>query len=538
MGQIANMIESWATRSPGSSRTSLAHPAQWLVDYFNGGTSAAGVNVSQKTALKYTPFWAAVRIIAGTVGALPFKVYSRTASGKQPEPMHPVYALLHDRPNPYMDAVTFQETRQAHVLTHGNGYAEIQRDGAGRPIALWPLLPDRTSRQLTDAGQPYYEVRTSPGQTVTIPDENVLHIKGLGFDGYSGYDVVSYHKDAIGYGVAVKEYGARFFSNDGNPGGILEHPNKLSAPAKQYLKKSWAANHSGLSNAHRMQILEEGMKWNQIGVDPAKAQALEVQKWTVDDCARIFQIPPHKLGSMEFSKFNNVEQLQIDFVCTTMLYWFAKWEQECNYKLFGQKERGRLFCEILVDGLLRGNVEARTKFYMAGRQWGYLSINDIRAKENMNAIGPAGDVYLDPLNMKPAGAPWPDEPTEPDPDAGAAPPADDEDDDAVRAAIRALLTEQWGRILRKTTKANHKGTTGDDWTRHRRFARDILLDTARAWAAVIKVPAAEQRLARVLDSTLLVGAQLAETDADRLAGALMDAIESGGGCGEARRRIG
>jgi len=525
MGQIANMIESWATRSPGSARTSLAHPAQWLVDYFTGGgTASSGVNVSQNTALKYTPFWAAVRIISGTVGALPFKVYSRTDSGKQVESMHPVYKLLHDRPNPYMDAVTFLETRQAHVLTYGDGYAEIQRDGGGRPIALWPLLPDRTARKLTEAGQPYYEVGTATGQTVTIPDENVLHIKGLGFDGYTGYDVVNYHREAIGYGVAVKEYGARFFANDGNPGGILEHPNKLSDPSFERLKKSWAANHAGLSNAHRMQILEEGMKWNQIGVDPAKAQALEVQKWTVDDCARIFQIPPHKLGSMEFSKFNNVEQLQIDFVCTTMLYWFAKWEQECNYKLFGKAERGRLFCEILVDGLLRGNVEARTGFYTAGRQWGYLSINDIRAKENMNAIGPAGDVYLDPLNMKPAGAPWPDEPTEPAPDAGAAPPADDEDDDAVRQAHRQLLTAQWRRVITKVKAGKSTGTTA--WDSHRKFAQTVLTDGALAWAAVAGT---HSDWARVSVNTCITDAirpdiSLAGSNAEGLADIMMDMI--------------
>jgi HK97 family phage portal protein len=136
--------------------------------------------------LKYTPFWSAVRIISGTVAELPFLVYRRLGNDdRQRAPEHPVYTLLHDRPNEYMDALTFIESRQAHVLTYGNGYAEIQRDGAGRPIALWPLLPDRTFRKISENGMPYYEVRPQTGETVYLPDYNVLHIKGLGFDGLS-----------------------------------------------------------------------------------------------------------------------------------------------------------------------------------------------------------------------------------------------------------------------------------------------------------------------------------------------------------------
>ncbi|MEN6336794.1 MAG: phage portal protein, partial [Phycisphaerales bacterium] len=259
--------------------------------------------------------------------------------------------------------------------------------------------------------------------------------------------------------------------------------------------------HTGLSNAHRMQILEEGTKWNKIGIEPDKAQALEVMKWTVDDCSRIFQIPPHKLSSMEFSKYNNVEQLQIDFVCTTMLYWFRKWEQEVNYKLFMPAERGRMFCEILADAALRGNTEARTAFYASGRQWGYLSINDIRAKENLNPIGPAGDTYLDPLNMVPAGTLTPPAKEEPQ----AKDPIDPVDpaDDPSRAAHRGLLVAQCRRIVTKQIKATRDRVCGDAWwQRHRQWACEVLTGAVTAYG--------ETRLHRAAEVAEVLSAVTAE----------------------------
>ncbi len=271
-------------------------PAQWFIDWFNGGSdTASGKSVNEDSALRYTPFWASVRVISGTVGALPFFVYRRLPDGgKERATEFPAYKLIHDRPNELMDSLTFFESRIAHALTYGNGFAEIQRDGAGRPVALWPLLPDRTVRKISDTGVPFYEVSLSEGGTVQLPDQNVLHIKGLGFDGYTGYNVVAYHKEAIGYGMAVKEYGARFFGNGANSDGGLEHPGNLTKEAQERLRDSWNDQHQGLSKSHRLAIFEEGMKWIKMGVDPEQAQALDTQKFSVDDCARIFNIPPHK----------------------------------------------------------------------------------------------------------------------------------------------------------------------------------------------------------------------------------------------------
>lgn len=479
-------------------RSGTSNPSQWLIDWVGGGAeSSSGVKVNESSALKYTPFWSAVRVISGTVAALPFKVYRRIAGGKDKVPDHPVYKLLNSRPNQYMDSVTFIETRQAHVLTYGNGYAEIQRDGGGRPIALWPLLPDRTERKITKEGVPYYEVRQTAGETVPLPDYNVLHIKGLGFDGYTGYNVVAYHKEAIGYGVAVKQFGSRFFGNDASPGGVLEHPETLSDTAVKHLEEFWEKSHKGLSQSHRMQVLEEGMKWAKTGVDPEQAQALETQKYTVDDCSRIFNIPPHKLGSMDRATFSNIEEQNIDFVTMTMLYWFRKWEQECNYKLFMPNEFGKVFCEILVEGLLRGKTLSRYQAYNIGRNAGFLCVDDIREKENMNSLPDGkGQIFLEPLNMK---------------EAGSESPAND----TIRKAHRDLILSQVLRIIRKSFPS---------FEAQRKFANTILYEPVNAYASTFN--SGNMEIRGILDNTVneLITDKLTEEDAGMLASKIMQKI--------------
>jgi len=476
MGAIATLLTNWINKEKREDYSNISNPANWFIDLVTGGSeSSSGVKVNESSALKYTPFWASVRVISGTVAALPFIVYKRLPNGgKIRFAEHSVYHLLHDRPNDYMDAITFIESRQAHVLTYGNGFAEIQRDRGGRPIALWPLLPDKTFRKIGPDGTPYYEIHSLTGEINYLPDYNVLHIKGLGFDGYTGYDVVAYHKEAIGYGVAVKSYGARFFKNDASPGGVLEHPTKLSDKAFENLKKTWFSEHGGLKQAHRMQILEEGMKWTATGIEPQHAQSLQIQKYTVDDCSRIFNIPPHKIGSLERATYSNIEEQNIDFVTSTMFYWFRKWEQECNYKLFSSNEYDKLFCEILVDGLLRGNIQSRYSAYSVGRQWGWLSVNMILEKENMNPIGPQGDIFLVPMNMTPAGTLL--APLKKGPDL---------DKNAINQAHRKLIKSQWLRIIHKQNMMSLRVGKNDLYERQRDFAITILYEPVNAYASVI-----------------------------------------------------
>lgn len=496
-----------------SKRFNLKNPDKWFIDWVRGGTeTSSGATVNAKTAMQYSPFWASVRIIAGTLAFLPFLVYRREDDGKVREPIHPAFKLLHDRANNFIGALTLKETLQAHALTYGNGFAEIQRDGGGRPVALWPLLPDRTWRRISEDGKPFYEIRLPVGKTVLLDDLNVLHIKGLGFDGYTGYNVVAMQKETIGYGIAVKQYAGRFFSGDATPGGVLEHPNSLTKAAQDNLKRSWNDSHQGLNKGQRLAILEEGMKYTPIGVNPEQAQSLEVQKYTVDDCSRIFSIPPHKLGSMDRSTFSNIEEQNIDFISSTMMYWFRTWEQECDYKLFMPSEHGRLFCEILAEGLLRGKFQQRMQGYSIGRMAGLYTINDMLRLENMNTIGPEGDTHLEPLNMKPAGTEDPVKPNQRD--------NDDRDGDADREH-RDLIASTFQRVITACRKGGWKPGRMP-------WAVNMMGPTVQAYASLYEVSALDARtkLGTILSEYVCEGVNLEERHAEEFANRII--IELGG----------
>ncbi|MFA5379343.1 MAG: phage portal protein [Dehalococcoidia bacterium] len=448
---MAKNIFSRVWRAVKENRSTTSNPSRWFIDWIHGGQdNYTGVSVTEDSALKYTPFWAAVRIISGSLSTLPLITYKKTDDGKERADKHQTYKILHDICNPYIDPMVMIETRQAHALVWGNGYCEIQRDGAGRAIALWPLSPDRTHRRATPDGVPYYEILLPNGGYAYLNDRNVLHIKGLGYDGMTGYNVVDYHKEALGLGIAAKRQGAKLFSNGAIPGGVLEHPGNLSPEAQDRLRAAIEGLHSGLDNAYRIAILEEGMKWNQTTIDPEKAQSLETQKFSVTDVARMFNLPPHMLADLDRATFSNIEHQALEFINYTLSYWVKKWEHECNIKLFQPSEQGNYFVEFLLDAFLRGDTQSRYAAYAVGRQWGWLSVNDIRKKENLNGIGPEGDIYIEPLNMKPAGSESPvNPPAKPDDKI-----KDDEpEEDARTKALRKALADGCGQIFRRERNA-------------------------------------------------------------------------------------
>ncbi len=391
----------WFKRSRVIGSSSPRTPGYWVQKLFGGGAvTAAGVQVDEETALKYSAVWAAVNIISGAVGFLPLPVYQRKDEGKERIQSHPVYRLLHDRPNPLMDALTFREALQAHVLLWGNGYAEIERDGAGRPIALWPVTPDRVEvdADRLQGGVLVWKVSHPQKPDVFVPDENMLHIRGLGFDGIVGYSVIEQARESIGLGMGAEQFGSTFFGNGASIGAILETEGSLSKDAQDRLKQAIKDKYTGVGNAHKTMILEEGMKLKNPGVPPKDAQFLETRKFQVTDVARWFQIAPHKLGDLERATFSNIEHQGIDFVVWTLGRWLKRWEHECNYKLFSEAERRTHFAEFLVDALLRGDTKTRYEAYGSAIEKGWMNRNEVRERENMNREDGL-DEFLTPMNM-------------------------------------------------------------------------------------------------------------------------------------------
>jgi HK97 family phage portal protein len=367
------------------------------------GRTTSGKPVNERTAMQTTAVYACVRILAEAVASLPLHVYEyQDDVGKKLVHDHPLYYLLHDEPNPEMTSFVFRETLMSHLLIWGNAYAQIIRDGAGRVLGLYPLLPDKMDVQRDDRGNIYYVYSRNSDENpmfkeygdIRLKAEDVLHIPGLGFDGLIGYSPIAMAKNAVGMTLACEEYGASFFANGANPGGVLEHPGVLKDPSK--VRESWNSVYRGVNNAHKIAVLEEGMKYQQIGIPPEEAQFLETRKFQINEIARLYRIPPHMVGDLDKSSFSNIEQQSLEFVKYTLDPWVIRWEQSLQRSLLLPGEKGKYFIKLNVDGLLRGDYQSRMNGYAVGRQNGWFSANDIREMENMNPIPDeqGGNLYL------------------------------------------------------------------------------------------------------------------------------------------------
>ena len=378
--------------------------------FFMGGSSS-GKNVNERSAMQMTAVYACVRILSEAIAGLPLHLYRYTDGGSKDKAVdNPLYFLLHDEPNPEMTSFVFRETLMTHLLLWGNAYAQIIRNGKGSVIALYPLMPNRMEVDRDSNGRIVYRYNRSRDEAnvkkegaVELSPEDVLHIPGLGFDGLVGYSPIAMARNAIGMAIACEEFGSKFFANGASPSGVLEHPGILKDPAK--VRDSWNAAYGGSSNAHKVAVLEEGLKYVPISISPNEAQFLETRKFQLNEIARIFRVPPHMVGDLDKSSFSNIEQQSLEFVKYTLDPWVVRWEQCLSRSLLADDEKKTLFFKFNVDGLLRGDYQSRMNGYAVGRQNGWMSANDIRELENMDRIPTeeGGDLYLINGNMLPLG---------------------------------------------------------------------------------------------------------------------------------------
>ena len=379
--------------SPNNPSTSLANPASWM---FDGAASKTGIAVTEDSAMRLSAVFGAVRVISETIASLPWEVKQDAGDSTRSASAHPINKLIH-HPNGMMTDFNFREVCQAHLCLHGNAFIAIRRNEAGQPVKLIPVHPDRVEVKVYK-DEKFYTI--DQGKE-TFDDTEMIHILGLSFDGIIGKSVIEAARESIGLGLAADQFGGSFFGNGANVSAILTHPGRLSDEAYKRLMASWARRYSGLDNAHKTAILEEGMNLQKVSISPQESQFLETRKFGVEDIARFFRIPLAYLGSLENSSTRaNIEEQGIQFQRNTILPWVKRWEAEFNRKLFpGQDD---YFIRMNMDGLLRGDISSRYSSYATARQWGWLSVNDIRKHESLDPID-GGDIYLQPMNMVEAG---------------------------------------------------------------------------------------------------------------------------------------
>lgn len=399
----------WLTRTlrgaPEARGLSLADLDGWLDLSLSGTRTDSGLWVDQATAMTSAVVYACVNVLAQTIGSLPLLVYRRLPNGgKERAPEHRLYSLLHDQPNGEMTAYELRAALVGHVCLWGNAYAEIEVSDAGIN-GLWPLRPDKMTPARNADNQLVYDYLLPDGTLKRFQARQIMHWRGLSSNGIVGYSPIQQAAESIALDLATRRFGSAFFGNDSRPGGVLKHSGKLSQQSVDRLKMSWEAAHSGLSNKHRVAVLEEGVEWQTIGIPPEAAQFLETRRYGRAEIASLFRVPLHMINDLERATFSNIEHQSLEFVKFTLVPWLVQIEQAIKRDLFGISEGKRThFAEHLVDGLLRGDIASRYQAYAVGRNWGWLSANDVRELENLNPLpNDEGDMYLVPANMMDAG---------------------------------------------------------------------------------------------------------------------------------------
>lgn len=476
---IARAIEPRAIKYNEVSPSSSA-----AAEYFGLPSTAAGVWIDEQAAMRIGTFFACIRNIADDTSKCSMIIGEHTPDGGRrvirDDPLHHV---LNVEANPEMSAKVFRETLMAHAVSWGNGYAEIQWRVDGRVGALWPLMPDRM-KVTRAAGGLQYVYDGKP-----IRWENVVHVPGLGWDGRVGYSPARMARESLGSVVATERFGAAFFGNGARMSGALMHPGKLGDKAYANLKQSLQQEHGGPFNAGRPIILEEGMKWEQLSVPPEDAQFLLTRQFQVPEICRWFRMPPHKVADLTKATFSNIEHQSIEYVTDCLLGWFIRLEQELDRKCL--RGRPNMYCKHNANTLLRGDAKTRFESYGIGRQWGWLTVNNILRLEDMDPIGPDGDIYMVPANMQAAsvmragGAP--DEPT---------PPSPNEDARAARVVeafkeqasllIKSMRSVERDKATRAESPEAFRAMHESFMPRHTTFVRDRFEHMARLIAGAVR----------------------------------------------------
>lgn len=382
-----------------NDRSDLLNPKEWLINALSRFRTITGITVNEETAMTFSAVYNCVRLISETIASLPLIVYKRLIPrGKERAINHPLYRPLHLKPNKDMTSFTWRETLVKHMLLNGTGYNIILKNTYGMDIGIYPLISNRIRPELKDNTYKFY-YRFADNIERELPRDELLIIPGLSDNGIIGKSPIAAARESIGLGLTLDEFATRFFSNGTNIGGVAEHPGILTKQGHENLEASLNEQYSGLGNAHKLMLLEEGMKFNKVTIPPEDAQFLQSRKFQINEVCRWFNVDPHLVKDLDRATFNNIEQLGLEYVIYTIRPWLVRMEQAYNCWLFPDDE---YFCEHLVDALLRGDIVSRYQAYSTAKQNALMSANEIRELENMNPYD-GGDNYWVQLNMQPVG---------------------------------------------------------------------------------------------------------------------------------------
>jgi HK97 family phage portal protein len=377
--------------------------------FASGADIPSGDNdISESSAMKYTAVFACCRVLAETFSSVPVFEYKKNpVTGDRTKTDDTgIYDLLHNTPNSEMSAYGFAEQAMYQLNTTGNSVSAISRNAYGQILEIYPYdYKNVTVVRDPDTQKLQYKIKNASLGSETIKDKSqVFHVAGPSLNGILGMSPIQYAMQAIRLGLTYEKFGVKFYKNGAMPSGVFEHPGFLKDEAYKRLKEDLDKNYQGLTNAGRPILAEDGLKFSPLQINPVDAQLLESKKFQVEDVCRIYRVPLHLVQNLDKATNNNIEHQSLEFVMYTMLPWFKRFESCINNQLLNKEQRKNgYYFEYNLSGLLRGDQKSMAEAFAIGRQWGWLSVNDIRRLMNMNTI-PNGDIYLQPMNMVEAGA--------------------------------------------------------------------------------------------------------------------------------------
>jgi HK97 family phage portal protein len=447
--------------------------------------NVAGVTVNEDTALTQSTVWACQRVISETLAGMPWNTAKLSDDGTHERiPNHRNDFILNVSANPEATAFAVRDMLWGCAVIWGNGFAEIERDVINNAVNLWQIEPWRVELVRNESGQLFYKVHNYTSEPSFIPPRDMFHLKGPSPDGLWGWSVIRMHARTIGLAIAQEQNAASLNENDSTPGGVLEHPGRLTEQARQNLDQSWHRRHGGPKNSRRVAILEEGLKWHQTGLPPEDSKLIEQMQLTPSMICRIFRVPPHKVADLTRSTNNNIEHQDIEFVKDTLRPWAERGEAEADVKLFGRNNQGTVITVIDMAERERGDTTAQTNHVKEMLFNGVYSINEGRRYLGLPSIGPDGDkrfvqsamvpLEMAGLQQEPASAP----------EADDEPLSESPTMDELEAELLPLLEMEMQRIIAREDANKHlTGERLGEWLqKHRQHCIEWLLPAAKALA--------------------------------------------------------
>jgi len=425
---------------------------------------SGGQSVNPDSAKRLASVYSCITVISETIAMLSVNVFEKTDEfSKKKAKDHPLTRLLREEPNRWMDPFTFFELLQRHLLYRGNAYCQKIMNRNGKINELIPLHPSRVEVSFSKTTSELVYLYNRPdGGKKEFSQQEIFHLRNQSEDGITGRSPIEVVADSIGFGLNLLDHGNAMFANGARPDGLLKVMGTLKdEEAISRLRDQWQSMHGGAQKSGKVAVLEQGTEYEPISMNMRDAQFIEARKFSVEEIARIFRMPPHMIQELSRATFSNIEEQSINFIRYTIQPWLKRWEHAISYQLIDKKDRNDLFVRFKTDSLLRGDFKSRSEAYASAIQNGYMSRDEVRSQLDLNPIPEnKGEDFLVPLNLGIAGE-EPDEEEKPakeeidnkaKKEKKAAPEIGDKTDDLFHFVFTRALTKEANALKRLSKK--------------------------------------------------------------------------------------